>query len=224
MSLTEEIKSIETPSTRDLNWYYHGIPENPDDIKNILSEGIKCRGLISKKGTGNNGKHFISLSKDIGFNENLSAFHGYRKCIMNIIIDDIKAKRCIKMSLLPPFIPLLSCTRFPIRFSGFPDEFQIYKKIEPDKFIGIQCPLYYWASGFEEGGYYQYYLDNFKNLIFIMKLLESNLPLYDYSRLQDTSVHQINPDDFLEIYDGTIGELNGEERHILQKTRNKTKF
>lgn len=66
-------------------------------------------------------------------------------------------------------------TKFPIRFSGFPDEFQIYKIIEPDKFVGIQCPLYYWTKGYVEEGNYKYFLDAFKNLVIVMKLLESNL-------------------------------------------------
>lgn len=214
MSLIEEVKSIETPSTRDLNWYYHGIHEEPETIKNILSEGIKCRNLLGQKGGGTNGKYFISLSKDIGIDEEISAFHSFRRCIMNIIIDNIKACKCIDYL---PFLHFLANTRFPLRSSGFPDEFQTYKIIEPDKFVGIQCPLYYWTKGYEEEGIYKYFLDAFKNLIIFMKLLESNLPLYDYSRLQGTSIHQIDPNKFLEIYDGAIGALTNEEKCLLLK-------
>ena len=50
-----------------------------------------------------------------------------------------------------------------------------------------------------------------------MKLIESRLPLYDYSRLQGTSIHQINSDDFLAIYDRKIGELSCEEKRLLLK-------
>ena len=214
MSLIEEIISIETPSTRDLNWYYHGIPEETGAIKNILSEGIKCRNLLGKKGTGVNGKHFISLSKDIGIDESFSAFHGFRRCVMNIIIDNIKSCKCIDYL---PFLHLLANTRLPIRSSGFADEFQAYRIIKPDKFVGIQCPLYYWTKGYEENGDYKYFLDAFKNLLIIMKLIETRLPLYDYSRLQGTSIHQINSDDFLTIYDGKIGELTCEEKRLLLK-------
>lgn len=152
MSLIEEIKSIETPITRDFNWYYHGIPEDKDVIKNILSEGIKCRKLLGQKGAGSNGKHFISLSKDIGVDEDMSAFHGFRRCTMNIIIDNIKTRRCINYFF---FLHYLANTRFPVRFSGFHDEFQAYKIIEPDKFVGIQCPLYYWTKSYVEEGNYK---------------------------------------------------------------------
>lgn len=220
MSLIEEISSIETPSTRDLNWYYHAIREKPDDIKNMLSEGIKCRKLLGRKGDGNNGQYFISLSKDIGADESLSAFHDFRKSAMNIIIDNIEARRCYHFL----FYPFLANTRFPVRFSGFPDEFQTYKMIEPDKFVGVQCPLYYWIECYEEDEIYKYFLDAFKDLIIVMKLLESSFPLYDYSRLQGTSVHQINPDEFLLIYDESIGELTNEEKLILQKNENKRLF
>lgn len=51
-----------------------------------------------------------------------------------------------------------------------------------------------------------------------MKSLESSLPLYDYSRLQGTSVHQINQDEFLEIYDGEIERLTNEEKCLLLKS------
>ena len=221
MSLIEDVKSIETPATRDLEWYYHGIPEETDAMKNILSEGIKCRSLLGKKGSGNNGKYFISLSKDVGTPANISAFHGFRNGRMNIIIENINAHKC--MAYFPP-LHFLANTRFPIRFSGFPDEFQIYRRVKPDKFVGIQCPLYYWTEGYEEGEHYKYFLEAFKNIIIAMKSLETSLPLYDYSRLQGTSVHQINPDEFLEIYDGGIEELTDEEKHVLVKSNNKTLF
>lgn len=212
MSLIEKIESIETPSTRNLMWYYHAIHENIEDVKNILSEGIKCRKLLGQKGEGSNGKYYISLSKDIGVQENISAFHGFRRCVMNVIIDNIKTYKCLDYL---PILHLLDYSILPIRFSGFPDEFQIYKIIKPDKFVGIQCPLYYWTKGYEENGNYKYFLDAFKNLIIIMKLINSNLPLYDYSRLQNTYVHQINVDGFLTIYDEAIENLTKEERRIL---------
>lgn len=214
MSLIEEIMSIETSSKRDFKWYYHAIPEQTGAIKSILSEGIKCRNLLGQKGAGFNGNHFISLSKDMGIDENFSAFHSFRRCAMNIIIDNIKVHMCIDYL---PFLHLLANTRLPIRSSGFPDEFQAYEIIKPDKFVGIQCPLYYWTKGYEENGDYKYFLDAFKNLLIIMKLIESRLPLYDYSRLQGTSIHQINSDDFLAIYDRKIGELSCEEKRLLLK-------
>lgn len=215
MSLVERVKSIETPSIRDLKWYYHGIPGNTSVIKNILSEGIKCRNLLGQEGNGYNGKHFISLSKDVGTDESYSIFHEYRQRGINIIIDNIKARRCIEYNLHLPSI--LANTRFPIRFSVWTDEFQTYKIIEPDKFVGIQFPLYHWVKVFEEEGIHKGDLDAFKNLIIVMKLLEISLPLYDYSRLQSTSIHQINPDEFIAIYDGEIGELTSEEKCILLK-------
>ena len=214
MSLIEEIISIETLGTRDLNWYYHGIPEEAGAIKDILLEGIKCNNLLGKKGSGNNGSYFISLSKDIGVDERVSSFHGFRECLINIIIDNIEARKCINYS---PLLHLLANTKFPIRSSGFRDEFQAYRIITPDKFVGIQCPLYYWAKGFEEDGNYKRYLETFKNLIIIMKQIETELPLYDYSRLQGNNIHQINSDDFLTVYEEKIGELTCEEKRFLLK-------
>ncbi len=214
MSLTKEVIYIETPSFRDLDWYYHGIPEDTDKMMNILSEGIKSRSLLGQKGVGSNGKYFISLSKDIGIEGDFSAFHGFRRCLMNIIIDDIDAHKCVKYI---PFLYLLANTRFPIRYSDFLDEFQVYEIIKPDKFVGIQCPLYYWAKDYQEAGNYKYFLEAFKNLIIAMKLLEIRLPLYDYSRLMGTSVHLINPDEFLLIYDRLIENLTSEEKLILRR-------
>lgn len=213
MSLIEKIESIETPCARDLNWYYHGTCKDIEGIKAILKEGIKCGYLLGQESNINNGRYFISLSKDIGAQKDHSSFYSYRT-VINIIIDDIKAHKCIKYFSL---LPYLGDTRLPIRFSGWDDEFQAYKIIEPDKFIGIQCPLYYWVKSYLDGGTTNWFLVNLKKLIIAMKALENTLPLYDYSRLDGTSVHQINPDRFLEIYDEEIESLTDEERRILRK-------
>lgn len=142
MSILEQIEAIETPSIRSMDWYYHGILSAKADITDILTEGIKCAKLIGKSGYGNNGRHYISLSKDIGALPKDSAFHGYRRCAANIILDNIHPTKCVNA----PFFEWLSPTRFPIRCSSVKDEFQMKEIITPDKFVGVQCALYYWGN------------------------------------------------------------------------------
>lgn len=198
MDLTKEIASIETPSTRSLDWYYHSFPEQETIFTSILTEGIKCRHLINKEGSGNNGKYYISLTKDIGVDYGASAFYSFMKCCTSMIVDNIKTRKCINTYLFH----FLANTAIPIRCSGWEDEFQAYKIIEPDKFVGIQCPLYYWSAND-----HKYYLEQLKKLIIVMKTLEISLPLYDYTRHQGTRVHTINPDAYLELYENKIKRL-----------------
>ena len=218
LSLVDEIECIETTCTRDYNWYYHCIGNDVGRVENILTEGIKCRKRLGKKGGGCNGKDFISLSKDICVDGVYSAFHSFRKWFASIIIDNIDAYKCIDVDFIPvPIIHLLANTRLPIRFSGFHDEFQAYKIIEPDKYVGLQFPLYLCTKEYEESKNDIFYLELLKNVIIVMKQFECRLPLYDYSRIQGNSVHQINLDDFLMVYDRKISNLTSEEKRLLLK-------
>lgn len=211
MQLEEKVKAIETPTTRNLDWYYHKFPVKKNCLANILSEGIKCAELLNTRGNTYNGRYFISLSKDTGCDCEASAFYSFINN-SNIIIEGIKPQKCINLT----FLRFLANISLQIRCSGYKDEFQEYKIIDPSKFVGITLPILYYAHC----DYYPPLLEC-KEIIIVMKTLGIELPLYDYSRLQGNFVHSINPDDYLEFYDENIRKLTQEELHILAKSKKK---
>lgn len=214
MCLLEKVEKIEIQATKNSEWYYHKFSFTDERFRNILDEGIKCRKLLGMRSAGNNGKYYISLLKDLYDDSLNSGFNSFMNVCTSFIISDIEPIRCsVKMQDL---YHLFAWSRIPLRGSGFIDEFQAYKMIIPDKFIGLQCPLYNWISEMLDERYtadFVDYLLALKDMIMIMKKLNFILPIYDYSRKNVNEVHLIDADAYLDICD----DLSDDVRKIVKK-------
>ncbi len=208
MGLLEEVKKIEVPEEKNPDWYYHHFHFLDEKFKNMLDEGLKCRKLLGQKSSGNNGHYYISLIKDLGEDSLNSGFDGFMRVCTSFIISDIHPIKCsVKMQSL---YHLFAWSRIPLRGSGFIDEFQAYKTITPDKFIGIQCPLYNWISEALDERYITDYttdLASLRDIIKIMRAYGKELPIYDYSRRSANEVHLIDSDAYLDVCDNWIDDV-----------------
>lgn len=186
-----EIEKIETKGiVKNINWYYHGFEFSK--IALITEKGILAKKYQnpSWKG-GNNGPHYISVAKDIDITHIDSALSDQMNEGPLIIIDEnIDAIKCKKIRLYRRF----KNSSLPLRYSCYIDEYQVFEKVLPDKFVGVECSLYNWVR-----------MDNirmlkgFRIMIEIMQSLNIQLPIYDFSRQEDNIVHELNKDEFLEL-------------------------
>lgn len=184
-----EIEKIETRNVvKNLNWFYHGFDFG--NIAKIMENGILAKKYLdfSSPNFGDNGKYYISLSKDT--NRVFTAFRQYNQMGPMIIVDNIEAIKCRKNMLYE----WLRFTPLPFRYSGWDDEYQVYSKILPDKFVGIECVLYDWAKDNN-----LFFLRRFRDMLEVMQSLDSNLPIYDFSRQEDGIVHELDKEAFLEL-------------------------
>lgn len=185
----KEIEKIETGNiVKNLNWYYHGFDFG--DTVNIMKKGILAKKYLDfpEPIYGNNGKHYISLSKDTASFDD--AFNNFKSVCPMIILDNLEAIEC-KDNLLYYFFRF---TPLPFRYSFWRGEYQVYSKILPDKFIGIECMVYEWAKDDK-----LFMLKQFRCMLEMLRSLEIQLPIYDFSREEDNLVHQIDTDAFLEL-------------------------
>lgn len=184
-----EIEKIETRNiVKNLDWFYHGFDFG--NIAKIMENGILAKKYLdfSSPNFGANGKHYISLSKDT--NRVFTAFRQYNQMVPMIIVDNVKAIKCRKNILYE----WLRFTLLPFRYSSWDDEYQVYSKILPDKFVGIECVLYDWAKDNN-----LFFLRRFRDMLEVMQSIDSNLPIYDFSRQEDGMVHELDKEAFLEL-------------------------
>lgn len=226
MSLIAEVKSIEYPSVRNLNWYYHSFYFVEDNFRDMLQDGIKCCELLSRKSGGNNGKHYISLIKDLGVAKENYGFNSFMKSSTSFIIDDIKPLKC--STSMWWLYHLFSSIKIPLRGSGWKDEFQEYMKIDSSKFVGLQCPLYNWVVEALDERYISDFTIDFKNLKNIIEILKEYghvLPIYDYSRRNGEKVHLIDQDRYLDKCDCMLEEVKSlTKRRLDNSSSNATKI
>lgn len=203
--LLDKIKTIETKNSTHPDWFFHAFAYTEDLFTNILNEGIKCRRLVPKKlkkeYSGFNGEHYISLSKMEQAQEEYSSFLFY-KSKPAFIISNIKPTKCL-WAFEDNFI---TKTRWPIRYSGFHDEYQMYRHIPPEKIIGLRCSLLEWTLD-----NYKYYLKSLKQMILLMKEYNICLPIYDYSRVTNHTAHLLNQEAYLELYEEIINSFESKE-------------
>lgn len=184
-----EIEKIETGRfVKNLDWFYHGF-----DFGNITA--ILNKGILAKKyldfptpNFGLNGKHYISVSKDM--NVSGGAFNRYKQSGPLMILDNIKALKCKYKKLYYPF----RLTAFPFRYTEWTDEYQVYSKILPDKFVGIECMVYDWTK---ENNLFL--LKRFRSMLEVMQSLGVKLPIYDFSREDSCVIHEVDQEAFLEL-------------------------
>lgn len=208
MNLISEIESIEIPSVRNLNWYYHSFYCTEENFKDFITNGIKCRKLLSLESSGNNGNYYISLLKDLGIDEEDYGFNSFMNNSTSFIIDGINPVKC--STVMWPLYHLFSRTRLPLRGSGWKDEYQEYLKIDPLKFVGLQCPLYNWINvALDERFISDFSIDlkNLKNIILTLNEYGMNLPIYDYSRRVGENVHILDQSKYLDKCDEMVEEV-----------------
>lgn len=195
MDIEKLINLIEIPAYRSMDWYYHAFKNNEEVFIDIMTEGLKCRKLLNqteRKNTGHNGLYFISLGKNID-----NQFGSYYVNLMDkpsLIIDGISPIKCKGYYLYSIF----HNTKIKLR-SGHKDEYQAFQKINPENIVGLQCSVYKWLLD-DYYDIYRDYLTKLKKYIFIMRYLNIDLPIYDYSRRDGMLVHEINSDAYLKLY------------------------
>lgn len=199
MDLIKEVENIERPGIRDLEWYYHTFYYTDDHFRDFITEGIKCRELLNLGRGGNNGRHYISLLKDLGVKEEMYGFDSFMESFSSFILTGIHTVRC--STVMWPLYNLFANTKIPLRASGWKDEYQAYLKIEPSKFVGVQCPLYNWLIETLTHpciGDNTRELVSLKKMILLLKEYNINIPIYDYSRKNGEHVHIIDQEMYLD--------------------------
>ncbi len=194
MNIADEIKSIESLTAKNPEWYYHRIIYDARAFKDMLNTGIKCRKLLKQKDSDSiyNGTFYISLYKDLSTYVDLghSAFAIFSGFYPNFIIEDIHPVKCrndVDYSLFRNSI-------FPFRNSPLQDEYQEFWHIAPEKIVGLQCSILNW---YQKGS--KYSLEILRDIIKIMQEYKINLPIYDYSRASEETAHMIDKERYLEL-------------------------
>lgn len=184
----KEIETVEKKVVKNPDWFYHGYDFG--NTAKILEKGILAKKHLDfQKGNfGLNGKHYISVAKDI--NEGWRALTKYKNNGPVAILDGLKVIECKYSKLYKLFI----YTPLPFRYTEWPDEYQVYSQIQPDKIIGIECMVYNWT---EQGNIFL--LKRFRTMLEVMKELDSQLPIYDFSRQEGDNVHELDKEAFLEL-------------------------
>lgn len=191
-----DIMQLETKTiVKNPDWFYHAFEYG--NIAKIVQNGLLAKKYLEYKNPnfGLNGKYYISVSKDIvkSNDTNLvdSAFNNYKRNFPLLILDNIKAYKCQKNSLSR----LFTYTSIPLRYSYYDDEYQVYSQIKPENFVGIECMLYDWAINDQ-----RFILKRFHNMLVVLKSLDIELPIYDFSRLENDVAHEIDTDSYLSLY------------------------
>lgn len=189
-----EIERIETKSiVKKPDWFYHGFYF--ESTAGIIENGILARKHLNffckSDNIGNNGTHYISVVKEINdANRGFSMYKHIKNHRPLVILKGIKAIKCRESSLYNKFIN----TPLPFRYSPWSEEYQVYSKIQPYKIIGIECMVYAWA---EQGDIFR--LRRVRQMLELMKQLDSQLPVYDFSREKDGLVNEVDKEAFLEV-------------------------
>ncbi|MCI8330463.1 MAG: hypothetical protein HFE04_00005, partial [Bacilli bacterium] len=182
LNINKLIEKVETPAIRNLEWYYHSLIKighsetlsmNDESLISILKEGIKCNKLLKRSGKYcNNGKYYISLTKDIEkYNK---VFLIFIEKYLSFIIHDINPIKCGKYSTLKN---LLRNTKYRGRTSPYFNEYQEFREIKPEKIIGLSYPLY---KKLENNELYKKYLEELRNIILTIREINIDIPIYDY--------------------------------------------
>ena len=192
--MVDDIKSIEFSQEIDLAWFYHSVSYTHDDYKNILEEGIKCNHLLNKTSTGRfNGPYYISLS-NITIPDNMTFLKYAYYSKPSIIISGIEPIFCEGRHDYEKYID----TKDRRRISNLPGEYQYYYHIKQEYIIGILYNLYYYINSGNSDSQ-RFRLKELTDLIELLKSLNKDIPIYDYSRRAKTSAHVIDKEKILSL-------------------------
>ncbi len=184
-----KIKNIETKTIpKNPDWFYHGCDFG--NVPNILEKGVLAKKLLNEKNLnyGLNGKYYISVAKDTNLPNNALDEYKYNGPL--VVMDGLKVIKCKESKLYK----LFRYTPIPLRYTVWPDEYQVYSKITPDKIIAIECMAYEWMENRNI-----FLLKRLRKMIEVMNSLNCDLPIYDYSREENGIVHELDKEAYLEL-------------------------
>lgn len=178
-NIINKIQDSKTPADINPEWYYHAFQGDLDSLEPILTEGLKCRKLrgIKTKDCSHNGIYYISLTKKIpGLNKNsiFKVLHTSPMLIIDNNINTIKTISNHSISFKGYLSDYLVNTKSSIRQSCWSDEYQAYKKIEPQHIIGIYFSI---LELLNKGDHLA--LTMLKEIISILDHLQLDLPIID---------------------------------------------
>lgn len=184
------IDEVEEKCEINLDWFYHSTYYRQQKYTNILTEGIKCNELLGNPGCGRyNGRYYISLSK-ITIPDNI-CFLFYSTDTPSFIIDGIDPIKCEGIAEYEKYVN----TKDPRRMGNYDEEYQYYYFIQNNHIKGIVYDL---LDSFitRENKFNEWKIKNLLELISLLEELKINIPIYDYSRRDNTLVHEINKEKF----------------------------
>lgn len=196
----KEMETMFIRSFRKPDWYYHAFLYEGKDFTDMVTGGIKCRKLLGdtsnngKNYIGNNGGHYISLSKMMFIPEKFSSYVYYINSPA-FIIEGIRPLKC-KYSFDSE---ILNSTILPFRTSSFYDEYQQFWKINRDSIVGLRSLVFKWYLENDKQS-----LEGLRDMIVIMKRFNFSIPVYDYSRMTGLNVMQLNTDEYLDKFDDIL--------------------
>lgn len=119
--------------------YYHAFYYQQQEFLSMLTDGIKSPFLLGKKGNGNNGKFYVSLSK----NEEceMSAFDQLSENPMFVIQKNIKVVKAKNFKRVGHSLFCFTQTPFPIRECEYDNEYQKFMRVSPKDIVAIQFNL-----------------------------------------------------------------------------------
>lgn len=182
------MQEIEEPCEINLDWFYHSTHYKKDDYKSILEEGIKCNHLLNRSWHGRyNGPYYISLSK-VTIPDNNTFLYYASSYDPSFVLEGIEPIECKRILDYERYI----LTKDPRRIGNFIGEYQYYYWIEKQYIKGILYDLERYLRYSPNKVARETKIDNLLELISLLEELDIDIPIYDYSRREETLAHKID--------------------------------
>ena len=135
------IHYIEDESIKlDSDFYYHAFDYNQDEFISMITEGIKAPILLGKPGDGNNGKFYVSLSKNVNCSNSIyNKLSSKPMFMINNKILTVKARNSKIYGMYPMF---LMQSPLPFRDCEYDDEYQKFLKVSAKDILAIQYNIF----------------------------------------------------------------------------------
>lgn len=178
------IKDIEDKSINiSDSWFYHASYFDEDIYKSILTSGIKSRIVRGDYGRNCcwNGMFYISVMKAVKYAIKDNAWNSFYPVYPMFVLKDIPVIPCKYLKIgdkMFLFYDSIEDTFLPFRGSGYIDEYQVFKKIKPEKIIALQFAIEKATTQIEAKTSY------LRKLFKIVKLLDElgkDMLIFDYS-------------------------------------------
>lgn len=173
-----------------MEWFYHSTYYKKDVYEDILKDGIKCNYLLGRTLAGGcNGLYYISLSK-LTIPNNTAFLNYIEDDTPAFILDGITPIKCEKDKEYLKYMR----TNDKRRISPIDGEYQYYYWIKPEYIKGIVFNLYNYIKIAKYDHCRELKIKILLEIAYLLKKLDKNIPILDYSRREDTIVHEINTD------------------------------
>ncbi len=165
----------------DSDFYYHAFEYNQKEFISMITEGIKAPILLGKRGDGNNGKFYVSLSKNTNcLNSIYNKLSNKPMFMINNKMLTVKARNFKIYGKYPLF---LMQSPLPFRDCEYDDEYQRFLRVSSKDILAIQYNIY---SNFQKyndknNDYIKCQLLTLKQMIEDLKSQKIYLPIVDAS-------------------------------------------